>query len=142
MTIGEVASVVGLRPSAIRYYEETGLMRPATRVSGRRRYDEQAVDHLLLIGFCQRLGFTLAEIRQLLTPAKGQAAKERWRELVDDKLDELEAAIARARQMKRVLQESRDCGCVSLDACRFVHESAPRGDANAAKPRAVSGTRR
>ena len=120
LTIGEVARAVGVRTSAIRYYEESGLLRPAARVSGRRRYDPAAIDQLRLIGFCRELGFTLAEIRRLLTPAKGRTGKERWRELVDDKLEELDAVIARARQMKRVLNESRDCDCVSLDACRFL----------------------
>ena len=127
LTIGEVARAVGVRTSAIRYYEDTGLLRPAARVSGRRRYDPAAIDQLRLIGFCRELGFTLAEIRRLLTPAKGGTGKERWRELVDDKLEELDAVIARARQMKRVLNESRDCDCdcVSLDACRFLAGGQP-----------------
>ena len=124
LTIGEVAARVGLRPSAIRYYEDSGLLRRAMRVSGRRRYDEEAIDQLLLIRFCQRVGFTLAEIRQLLSPPEGKAAKQRWRELVDDKLDELDGVIKRARRMKRVLEESRDCDCVSLDACRLVRADA------------------
>ena len=124
LTIGEVAAAVGLRPSAIRYYEDSGLLRPAVRISGRRRYDEQALDQLLLIRFCQGVGFTLAEIRELLSPAAGKAAKQRWRELVDDKLDELDDVIKRARRMKRVLEDSRDCDCVSLDACSFVRDVA------------------
>ena len=126
LAIGDVAAAVGLRPSAIRYYEAAGLVQPAARVSGRRRYDEAVVDQLLLIRFCQRLGFTLAEIRQLLTPAEAAAAKQRWRELVDAKLEEIEGVIARAREMKRVLAASRECDCLSLDACRFLR-SAARG---------------
>ena len=124
LTIGEEAAAVGLRPSAIRYYEDSGVLRPAVRVSGRRRYDGEAVDQLLLIRFCQGVGFTLAETRELLSPAEGKAATQRWRELVDGKLDELDGVIKRARRMKRVLEDSRDCDCVSLDACRFVSGAA------------------
>lgn len=142
LTIGEVAKAAGVRPSAIRYYEESGLLRPAARVSGRRHYDAAAVDQLRLIGFAQQLGFSLAEIRQLLTPPTGKTGKQRWRELVDGKLEELEAVIARARQMKRVLNESRDCDCVSLDACRFLREppgDGSRRDARVAQIGAANG---
>ncbi len=66
LTIGEVAERAGLRTSALRYYEEAGLLEPTTRVSGQRRYDESALERLTVIQFCQQLGFTLAEIRLLL----------------------------------------------------------------------------
>jgi len=122
LSIGEVAGSVGLRASAIRYYEEIGLVRPAARVSGQRRYEPTAVDQLRFIGFCQGLGFSLAEIRQLVTPPTGKSAKQRWRELVDHKLGELAAVIARARQVERILEVSRDCDCVSLDACRLLRD--------------------
>lgn len=59
-----------------------------------------------------------------IAPPKGKTGKQRWRELVDEKLEELEAVIERARQMTRVLNESRDCDCVSLDACRFLDEAS------------------
>lgn len=124
LSIGEVAKAVGLRTSAVRYYEEAGLVRPAARVGGQRRYEPPAVDQLRLIGFCQQLGFSLAEIRQLVTPPKGKTAKQRWRELVDDKLVEIETTIAQAKAMKWLLTESRDCDCVSLDSCRFLRHSS------------------
>jgi len=120
LSIGEVASRVGLRPSAIRYYEEIELVRPAARVSGQRRYEPSTLEQLRLIRFCQGLGFSLAEMRQLVTPPKGKGAKQRWRELVDEKLAEIETAIARAHNVKRILEASRDCDCVSLDACRLL----------------------
>jgi len=123
--IGEVAGQVGLRPSAIRYYEEAGLVGPAARVSGKRRYRPSTIDQLRLIRACQRLGFSLAEIRQLVTPPKGKSAKQRWRELVEEKLAEIEVAMARARDVRRILEASRDCECVSLDACRLLRDGDP-----------------
>jgi MerR family transcriptional regulator, redox-sensitive transcriptional activator SoxR len=122
LTIGQVAQRVGLRPSALRYYEDAGLLPPAERVAGQRRYSPEVVDLLLLIRFCQRVGFSLAEVRRLLAAPRGRAAKKRWRELVDAKLVEVDALIEQAEQMKRVLQESRDCDCVTLEACAFLEE--------------------
>lgn len=118
--IGELANRAGLRASAIRYYEETGLLRPAARVSGRRLYEPSAVERLRLIRGCQQLGFSLADVRQLVTSPKGKTAKQRWRELVDGKLAEVEAAIARGRAVKRILQVSRDCDCISIEACSLL----------------------
>jgi MerR family redox-sensitive transcriptional activator SoxR len=126
LAIGEVARQVGLRPSALRYYEEAGLLPPPERVGGKRRYGREVVDLLLLVRFCQRVGFSLGEIRELLASPGGRRAKERWRELVDDKLAELDALIKQAQRMKRVLKESRECDCVTLESCSFLEEERQR----------------
>lgn len=57
-----------------------------------------------------------------MTPPKGKSATQRWHELVDEKLAEIEAAIARAGEVRRILAASRDCDCVSLDACRLLRD--------------------
>ena len=113
LTIGEVAERVGLRTSALRYYEDEGLLEPARRVGGQRRYEEDAVDRLVVIQFCRRLGFTLAEIRDLLADTD----KRRWRRFVDAKLEEIDQAIAEARTMRAILRVSRDCDCVDVSEC-------------------------
>jgi MerR family transcriptional regulator, redox-sensitive transcriptional activator SoxR len=117
LSIGEVAERAGVRTSALRYYEDEGLLEPAARIGGRRHYDESAVERLTVIQFCQRLGFTLGEIRELLTPPRGKAQKERWRGFVDAKLEELDAAATRVRTMQSILRISRDCDCVDLGEC-------------------------
>lgn len=67
LTIGELARQVGLRSSALRYYEAEGLLEPSGRTeAGYRIYDEMAVGTLRLIRQAQRLGFSLAEIRTLV----------------------------------------------------------------------------
>jgi MerR family redox-sensitive transcriptional activator SoxR len=114
LTIGEVAEGAGLRTSALRYYEAAGLL------SGRRRYDESALERLAVIQFCQRLGFTLAEIRLLLAEPRGARQREGWRRLVDAKVSELDEAAARVRAMKRILLTSRDCDCVDVHECAKV----------------------
>jgi DNA-binding transcriptional MerR regulator len=117
LTIGELAERVGVRTSALRYYEEEGLLRPARRVSGQRRYDAGAVEALTVIRFCRTLGFSLGEIRTLLTEPRGTRKRTQWRGLVEAKIAELDHSIARASAMKSLLQTSRDCDCVDLEQC-------------------------
>ena len=67
LTIGELARKVGLRPSALRYYEAEGLLEPSGRTeAGYRLYDAAAADTVRLIRQAQRLGFSLAEIGTLI----------------------------------------------------------------------------
>lgn len=134
LTIGEVASQVGLRTSALRYYEEAGLLPAADRVAGKRRYDPEAVELLRLIRFCQAVGFSLAEVRQLLAPATARRAKKTWRRLVDTKLIDLTELVDQAQAIKGVLEASRDCDCVALESCSFLqgvsaHATAPDREA-------------
>ena len=63
LSIGEVAATTGLRTSAIRYYEDAGVLPKPDRVSGQRRYDPDTVDRLMLVRFCSRLGMRLTDIR-------------------------------------------------------------------------------
>jgi MerR family transcriptional regulator, redox-sensitive transcriptional activator SoxR len=134
LSIGEVAERVGLNTSALRYYERAGLLPPAERVGGKRRYGPEAIELLLLIRFCQRVGFSLAEVSALLTPPTRKQTKEKWRELVDAKVSQIDALIAQAQAVKQVLAESRDCDCVSLDDCSFVKSAAT------SEPLVVGGT--
>jgi len=120
LTIGEVAERAGLRTSALRYYEEAGLLEPAARVSGHRRYDGSALERLTVIQFCRDLGFSLAEIRLLLSEPRGARQKERWREFVDAKVGELDQVGTRLRAMRKVLLASRDCDCVDVEECAKV----------------------
>lgn len=120
LTIGELADRANLRTSALRYYEAEGLLAPAERISGHRRYDESAVERLAVIGFCQALGFTLAEIKLLMSEPRGARQKVHWRHLVDAKLSELDQAAARVRSMKKILKASRDCDCLDVQECARV----------------------
>ena len=81
LTIGELATRAGVRTSTLRYYEDEGLLVPAARVSGQRRYDPGAVEVLTVIRFCRALGFSLDEIRTLLTVPRGEWKRTRWRGL-------------------------------------------------------------
>jgi redox-sensitive transcriptional activator SoxR len=120
LTIGEVVRRVGVRASAIRYYEEAGLLEEPERVGGKRRYDEEVLRRLALIGGAKRGGFTLGEIRTLLHgfPA-GTGAAQRWQALASEKLVEVDEAIARLRETRELLEEALRCECASLDECAW-----------------------
>jgi len=118
LSIGAVAQQAGVQPSAIRYYERVGLLVPPPRVSGRRRYDAGVLRQLAVIGVAQQAGFTIAEIKTLLHGFDaGTSAAARWRALAERKLPEIEALIARAHEMKWLIDASLRCGCLTLEEC-------------------------
>ncbi|HEX6747419.1 MAG TPA: MerR family transcriptional regulator [Longimicrobium sp.] len=124
--IGEVARRTGVRASALRYYEEAGLLPPARRAGGRRMYPADVVRRIRLLRFAQRAGFTLAEIRTLFHGFDSAVAPgERWNALARAKIDELDDLIARATQMKRGLEMGMACGCASFDECVLPEEPTP-----------------
>jgi MerR family transcriptional regulator, redox-sensitive transcriptional activator SoxR len=123
LAIGEVARRAGIRPSALRYYESIGLMPAPKRLSGRRRYDESTVQMLRVIQLAQHAGFTVAEIQTLLhgfAPDTPPAA--RWQPLAQQKIAELDALMARAQQMKYILEHGLNCGCLRLEDCAVALE--------------------
>lgn len=118
LAIGEVAARARLQPSAIRYYEAEGLLPKPRRHSGRRVYDPGVLDRLAVIRLARDAGFTLKEIRTLFHGFSARtAAGKRWRTLAERKLPEVEASIARAQAMKRMLETLLECGCLDLDDC-------------------------
>jgi MerR family redox-sensitive transcriptional activator SoxR len=122
LSIGQVAAASGVEASAIRYYEAVGVLPRPPRSGGKRRYDPEAVDRLLLIRFCRRLGFRLSDLRHLLFDPQRDGAKQAWRRLIDARLTAVQAVIREAKAVERVLRESRDCDCVTLSSCRFLRQ--------------------
>jgi MerR family redox-sensitive transcriptional activator SoxR len=118
LTIGELARRTARRASSIRYYEAIGLLPEPVRISGRRRYTEEAVRTLTVVDTAQRAGLSLDEIRTLLAAEPGDAgAAEELRRIAERKLPELEATIERAVLVRRWLEAAARCECPSLDDC-------------------------
>jgi MerR family redox-sensitive transcriptional activator SoxR len=118
LPIGEVARRVGIRTSAVRYYESRGLIAPDRRKGGKRVYGEDAVERLALISFAKNLGFTLSDIQLLLTGfAADMRPNARWSTIAETKLVELEAMSRRIDLMRAALQRISHCGCDDLDEC-------------------------
>jgi DNA-binding transcriptional MerR regulator len=118
LAIGEVARRTGMTASRIRYYEARGLLPAPERVSGKRRYGDDVLRRLAIIDAAQRVGFGLAEIRDLLASRDG-LAHERLRELAVAKLPELDQLIERATSVRRLLEICSECDCESIDVCRM-----------------------
>lgn len=118
MKIGELASLAGLKPSAIRYYEKLGVLEAPHRVGGQRRYSADAQDRVLLIRFAAEMDFTLAEIKLFLNGLRNNAAVgPRWRKLAYTKIKQVEDTMQRSRRLKSLLQHLLHCQCPSLQVC-------------------------
>lgn len=129
MTIGEAASQAGVATSALRYYERAGLLPKVERVGGRRVYGSEVLRRLTAIRVAREAGFTISEVRTLVGDVdEDTALSDRWRELAQRKLADVESLIERAQGMKRLLEEGLACGCVSFDDCGIIQRaSAARG---------------
>ena len=124
LSIGDVAADSGLRPSALRYYEEAGLISPAGRRGGRRIYRPDVLSRLALVALAQEVGFTVREIATLLGGHVND--KERWREMAERKLGEIDLQMERLQAMKRLLRAAAACECSGVDACEVIEEAAER----------------
>ena len=105
-TIGKVAQRVGVRPSAIRYYERQGMLQPAVRGSnGYRFYGDVAVNLLRFVKRAQSLGITLKEIKPLLSLAsQGQQPCSHVRQLARNHLEEIDHKIRQLQMLQRELR--------------------------------------
>lgn len=129
MRIGELAEKVGLAPSALRYYEEAGLLGPAERAaSGYRIYGAEAVGRVQFIQRAKALGLSMREVRRLLDNPKADSLEERanLRHIVAHRLAETRARVAELGQLQNELERlyvrldrapGPDCGHVGDCAC-------------------------
>jgi MerR family transcriptional regulator, redox-sensitive transcriptional activator SoxR len=124
LSIGDVAAASGLRPSALRYYEEAGLITPAGRSGGRRIYRSDVLSRLALVALAREVGFTIPEIAALLG---GHAnGKQHWREMAERKLEEIDLQMERLQAMKRLLRAAAACECSGVDACEVIEAAGER----------------
>ena len=132
MTIGELARQMGLRSSAVRYYERLGLIPRAPRRAGHRIYGTDARGHLAVVLFARQCGFTIAETKQLLRGfAPSTSASVRWRSLAKAKLRDLDALAEKIRTMRELLHRITDrCHCGTVTQCGrgLLRRYGRRGD--------------
>ncbi len=129
MKIGEVAKRSGTGIETIRFYEREGLLlKPQRRPSGYRQYDETTVERLDYIRRSKELGFTLAEIRDLLELSFAASNCEHIRPLAEGKIADIEQKIRNLQQMKRslgrIVQRCRKKN--TTDDCPLVHKTKKR----------------
>jgi MerR family redox-sensitive transcriptional activator SoxR len=107
-----------LRASAIRYYEEVGLLPAPPRSSGRRVYGADAISRIAFLQFAQEAGFSLAEIKVLAgagDPARPLSA--RMRKLAEKKIEEVDRLVDRMKLMKAMLTRALSCQCLDTVEC-------------------------
>ena len=112
LSIGQVAESAGVSVSALRYYDEIGLIDTEARVGGKRRFAPATIGRVNFIQRTQDAGFTLEEIHAILDDTAGG-----WRDLVDAKLTELTARRDRLNDVIAMLVEVRACGCRVVATC-------------------------
>jgi MerR family redox-sensitive transcriptional activator SoxR len=126
MSIGQVAKICGLAPSAIRYYEKAGLLPKAIRVSRQRRYGAEVIGRLRLLQVAREAGFTVAETRTFVAGFSATTPPAiRWRTLAERKLEEIDAHMRRLRRMKVLLESGFRCQCLSIEDCARIIGTAP-----------------
>ena len=123
LTIGEVAQRSGVATSALRFYEERGLIRSERASSGHRRYQRPVIRRVAFILFAQRIGLSLDEVGEELAklpenrvPRRADWAKlsSSWTARIDDRIAELE-------RLRQGLTECIGCGCLSLGRCQLAN---------------------
>jgi DNA-binding transcriptional MerR regulator len=107
LTIGEVARRAGVATSALRYWEEIGLLPAPARISGQRRYPESAIARVGVTLLLRDVGFSLAEQKALV--ASGGVALDQRRRLARSKLAELDEQIANAQAAQEAIRHALRC---------------------------------
>jgi MerR family redox-sensitive transcriptional activator SoxR len=119
LAIGEVAARSGMAPSALRYYEQEGLITAVRTAGGARRYPRGVLRRLAVIRAARNVGLSLTEIRSALEtlPAERPPSATDWARLSKDWRDRLDEQIAALVQLRDGLSSCIGCGCLSLSRC-------------------------
>jgi MerR family transcriptional regulator, redox-sensitive transcriptional activator SoxR len=119
LAIGEVAARAGMAPSALRYYEEQGLIAAERTPGGARRYPRSVLRRLAVIRAARNIGLSLPEIRAALDtlPAGRPPTTTDWARLSQGWRERLDEQIAALTQLRDGLTSCIGCGCLSLGRC-------------------------
>jgi MerR family redox-sensitive transcriptional activator SoxR len=131
LMINEVSRRSGVAASALRFYEERGLIKSVRTGSGHRRYWRPVLRRIAFIVFAQRIGLSLEEIGAELAKLPDDRVPEGadWAKLSGGWTSRIDERIAELQRMRASLAECIGCGCLSLDRCRFANpgDRAARG---------------
>jgi MerR family redox-sensitive transcriptional activator SoxR len=132
LTIGEVSRRSGVAASALRFYEERGLIESEREGSGHRKYRRPVLRRIAFIVFAQRIGLTLEEIAGELAklPPHRAPTKREWSRLSGTWTSRIDDRIAELERLRAGLTECIGCGCLSLARCKLANpgdRAAARG---------------
>ena len=142
LTISEVARRSGVAASALRFYEERGLISSERAGSGHRRYERPVLRRIAFIVFAQRVGLTLEEIGEELAklPPDRAPNKRDWSRLSKSWTARIDERIAELERLRAGLTDCIGCGCLSLDRCKLANPE-DRAAGNGPGPRFWLGDR-
>ncbi len=142
LSIGELAHRTGLSVSAIRFYEQRGLVSPVRTKGNQRRFPRSDIRRLSFALIAQQLGLTLAEIEaELATLPQGRPpTREDWQAISERVRAALDARIAMLERTRELLGACIGCGCLSLDRCA-LYNPGDRAARAGAGPRFLLGDR-
>ena len=123
LTISEVSRRSGVAASALRFYEEKGLIKSERAGSGHRRYQRFVLRKIAFIVFAQRMGMTLDEVAaELVKLPEGRVPEGKdWAKLSSGWTSRIDERIAELQRLRAGLTECIGCGCLSLDRCQFAN---------------------
>jgi MerR family redox-sensitive transcriptional activator SoxR len=129
LTISEVARRSGVKASALRFYEDRGLISSERFGSGHRRYRRPVLRRVAFIVFAQRMGLSLDEIGAELAKLPPNRAPNRrdWSRLSRGWSTRIDERIAELERLKLGLTECIGCGCLSLDRCKLANPGDAAG---------------
>lgn len=123
LTIGEVSRRSGIAPSALRYYEDRGLIEAERLNSGHRRYPRAVLRRIAFIVFAQRVGLGLEEIGAELArlPPDHTPKGKDWAKLSSGWTARIDQRIAELERLKQGLAGCIGCGCLSVESCQLAN---------------------
>ena len=129
LTIGEVARRSGVASSALRFYEERGLIASIRAGSGHRRFARSALRRVAFIVFAQKIGLTLDEIASELAklPSDRIPTRSDWARLSGGWTRRIDQGIAELQRLRAGLTQCIGCGCLSIDKCALANPSDRAG---------------
>lgn len=125
LPIGEVAVRSGFATSALRYYEQEGVLTSTRTSGGQRRYPRSVLRRLAFVRAAQNVGLSLDEVRTALDtlPAGRSPTRDDWARLSESWRERLDEQIAGLQKLRDGLSSCIGCGCLSLSACALSNPS-------------------
>ena len=133
LTVGTVAKRCGVKVSTLHFYESKGLIYSLRNAGNQRRYNKEVLRRVSVIKAAQKMGITLAEIKEQLDtlPDKRVPTQRDWQRMSSGWKDSLNERIAYLERMRDYMTGCIGCGCLSMKVCPLYNEDdklAEKGD--------------
>ena len=137
LTVGELSRRSGVPASALRFYEDEGLIHSRRTAGNQRRYRRDTLRRVTFIRMSQRVGMPLSKIREVLGLLSDDRTPTRtdWARISRCWQEDLNARIRQLEQLRDQLDDCIGCGCMSLAKCRLANPGDRLGTHGPGPPR-------